>query len=117
MYLLYTTVTQNFGVCPTNGCQAVGSSEYAYFLGLPVAFWGLGYYCVLFLTITQLNNEKRFPDFMKYLGILIVIGILFTLYLRYIEFFVIEAICFWCWGSVIAVALLAIAYIMLWKRK
>jgi uncharacterized membrane protein len=116
MYLLYTTLTQDYGLCPTNGCQVVGASEYSYFIGLPVALWGLGYYLVVFLAVTQILNGNKVELFKKALGLLLLVGVLFTIYLRYLEFFVIEAICFWCWGSVLFVAGLVVCYFLMRKR-
>jgi uncharacterized membrane protein len=116
MYLLYTTLTKDYGLCPTSGCSVVGSSKYSYFLGLPVALWGLGYYSVLFLTLVNIMNGTRVDMFRKTLGILLLIGVIFTIYLRYLEFFVIGAICFWCWFSVLFVAGLVICY-FLWIRE
>ncbi len=109
LYLVYTTVTKNYAICPNNGCEVVGSSKYSYFLGLPVAMWGLGYYLALFLLILKSHENKVFMEYFKYL---LIIGIIFTLYLRYLEFFVIGAICIWCWISVVVIALMTVAYLM-----
>lgn len=116
MYLLYTTLSQDYGLCPTSGCQVVGASEYSYFIGLPVAFWGLGYYLVIFLVLTQILNGNRIELLKKSLGWLLLVGAIFTLYLRYLEFFVIHAICFWCWFSVLFVTGLIICYFLMKKR-
>jgi uncharacterized membrane protein len=116
MYLLYTTLTKDYGLCPTSGCATVGSSKYSYFIGLPVALWGVGYYCVLFFILSQMINGSKSDLLKKALPVLLIIGVLFTLYLRYLEFFVIGAICFWCWGSVIFVAGLVICYLLMLRK-
>jgi uncharacterized membrane protein len=116
MYLLYTTLTQDYGLCPTNGCQVVGASQYSYFIGLPVALWGLGYYGVVLLLLVNMMSGTNVELLRKVLGVMLLVGVLFTLYLRYLEFFVIGAICFWCWLSVLFIAGLVICYFLLMKK-
>jgi uncharacterized membrane protein len=116
MYLLYTTLTQDYGLCPTNGCQVVGASQYSYFIGLPVALWGLGYYGVVLLLLVNMMSGTNVELLRKVLGVMLLVGVIFTLYLRYLEFFVIGAICFWCWLSVLFIAGLVICYFLLMKK-
>ncbi len=89
-------------VCGTSAsCDTVQSSRYAKFLGLPVAGYGVGGYGALFaIALAGLQPrwaERRGPT--VWLTVLAAIGVAFTVYLTYLELFVIHAICRWCVGS------------------
>ena len=94
--------------CTTGGCETVQSSPYAFFLGLPVAGWGVGAYLVL-LALALLGVQ---PGLMRErwlaLSLFAVasIGLVFTAYLTYLEAFVIHAWCQWCLVSAALVALI-----------
>lgn len=85
----------------SGGCETVQTSQWAVFLGLPVAFYGVvGYLALLVVAIVALRPAalpERKWDTM--LAALASAGFLFTLYLTYLELFVIHAICRWCVGS------------------
>jgi uncharacterized membrane protein len=95
--------------CGTGGCEKVQFSSYAIFLGLEVPLWGLlAYGALLALSILALQQpaSPRWPLLLKLLS---GGGVLFSIYLTYIELFVIHAICRWCVGSAVIVALLFVA--------
>jgi uncharacterized membrane protein len=95
----------------SGGCDVVQASEYARFLGLPVAAWGLAWYAAVFL-IAFLSVQGRFMD-AKWPGhsllILAAGGLAFSGYLTAIELFVLHAICRWCVGSAILTVLIFVA--------
>ena len=106
--------------CGTGGCETVQTSKWGDFLGLPVAAWGAGFYlCVLAVSLAGL--QERFADSRVVaitLVLLTVWGALFTLWLTYLELFVIRAICRWCVGSaVIVMVLLGLAVSDWWARR
>lgn len=101
-YLWYVHIYNASPICPTGGCNEVLTSEYAYFLGVPVALWGLLYYITIFLNVMFLKKLKT-SLFNLSLTSLLWIGMMYTLYLRYLEFFKLGSICVWCWGSVVIV--------------
>lgn len=105
------------GICPTSGCAKVASSEYSYFLFIPVSLWGLIYYLSLGVVIILRIKGVLTKYVLMLLPALLGLGLIFTLYLRYLEIFKIGAICFWCWISVIIVLLLIILYIFYAKRE
>jgi uncharacterized membrane protein len=80
------------------GCQTVQASRYAYFLGVPVAAWGLVGYLVI-LTVAMLGTQPRFADerwiSLGLLG-LTTIAVAFSAYLSILEEFIIGAWCRWC---------------------
>lgn len=91
--------------CGTGGCETVQTSAYAEFLGVPVAFIGTaGYLVLLIVSLVGLQPaylERRGPTLV--LAALAVPAFLFTLYLKYLELFVIHAICRWCVGSAVII--------------
>jgi uncharacterized membrane protein len=94
--------------CTLGGCEKVQNSQYSYFLGQPVAVWGLGAYVTL-LALAVLGIQPRFQrERWVALGLFGVsaVGVLFSGYLTYLEAFVIHAWCQWCVISAILVALI-----------
>lgn len=95
-------------VCGTGGCETVQLSPYARFLGVEVALIGvLGY--VAFLVLALLGLQPRHAGRSWPARLLLVLSggaLLFTLYLKYLEFFVIHAVCRWCVASAVIVALI-----------
>ena len=99
-------------VCGTGGCETVQLSPQARFLGVEVALLGIfGYAAMLLLALLSLQPKFSGPAWpSRLLAILAGGGVLFTVYLTYLELFVIHAICRWCVGSaVIIVGLFALA--------
>jgi len=87
----------------SGGCEVVQTSQWAVFLGLPVAFYGVaGYFALLAVAILGLRPaalpERKWSVLLAGLA---SAGFLFTLYLTYLELFVIHAICRWCVGSAV----------------
>jgi uncharacterized membrane protein len=92
----------------SGGCELVQTSQWAVFLGLPVAFYGVvGYLTVLVVALAALRPAAlRQRGWNTLLALLASAGFLFTLYLTYLELFVIHAICRWCVGSAVIITLL-----------
>jgi uncharacterized membrane protein len=95
-------------------CDVVNSSIYAKFLGIPVSFIGLAAYLLLLaLTLAALWTAGRTQRQMLLLSLLFSIGgVGFSVYLTYIEIYVIEALCSWCVASAIIITLLAVLGVM-----
>jgi uncharacterized membrane protein len=87
--------------CGTGTCERVQTSSYAEFLGMSVALIGtVGYLSLLVVSLLGIQPrwvERREPT--VWLAVLSGIGVLFTVYLTYIEGFVLNAWCRWCLGS------------------
>ena len=92
----------------SGGCEVVQTSQWATFLGLPVAFYGVvGYLTMLVVAIVAVRPAARAEaGWSKLLALLATIGFGFTLYLTYLELFVIHAICRWCIGSAVIITLI-----------
>ena len=88
----------------------VNNSLYSKFLGIPVSFIGLvAYHVLLALAVAALRTDGRVQRQMLLLSLLFSIGgVGFSVYLTYIEIYVIEALCSWCVASAIIITLLAI---------
>lgn len=102
--LLYNLGAVGSIVCGVGGgCETVQSSEYAYFLGVPVAAWGLGGY-VAILLVALLGIQPAFAD-ERWVAVtlfgLATVAFLFSLYLSALEQWVIGAWCRWCVVSAI----------------
>jgi len=94
--------------CGTGGCDTVQASRWSHQLGIPVAFYGVaGYAVILAVAIAGLQPswlERRGPTFL--LAALATGGVLFSVWLTYLELFVINAICRWCVTSAVIMALI-----------
>jgi uncharacterized membrane protein len=88
-----------------NACERVQASRYADFLGVPVAAYGVaGYLAILAVALVGLQPRfaaRRTPTLS--LVALAGLGVLFTLYLKYLEIFRIGAICRWCLVSAVLI--------------
>lgn len=94
--------------CGTGGCEKVQGSNWANFLGQPVALWGVGYYASVFVVATAgtmgAYAEARWPSVV--LLTLNGWGVLFSGYLTWAEVARIHAICYYCVGSAAMVVVL-----------
>jgi len=87
--------------CGTGGCETVQTSRWADLLGVPVAFYGVvGYAVLLAVALVGLQQAwlgRRGPTLL--LAGLATGGTAFSVWLTYLELFVIHAICRWCVAS------------------
>jgi uncharacterized membrane protein len=91
-------------------CDVVSNSVYSQLYGVPVAVIGLaGYLLLLALALAALWTEGRTQWQTLLLSFVLSLGgVGFSIYLTYLEIYVIEALCAWCVASAIVIALLAI---------
>jgi len=111
---IYMTILKYWGgerMCVGNGgCQTVSESPYAVISGIPVAVFGIiGYLAILIVLILEIKGGSFFKT-NAILGVfgMALIGFLFTLYLVYLEIFVIKALCPFCLTSQISMTILFI---------
>lgn len=97
-YLTYVETQPVEAICgPVGDCNAVQSSPYARFLGIPVGVIGLaGYVAILAAWLWGRSGDATARAIL--LG-MTVIGVVASIYLTYLELFVIEAVCMWCLTS------------------
>jgi uncharacterized membrane protein len=121
IYLTYVEVTHTRALCgPVGDCNAVQSSPYAKLFGiLPIGLVGaLGYIAIL---VTWFWRRFRTDSLSKIAGPVMysmaLFGTLFSIYLTYLELFVIHAVCIWCLSSaaiITALMLLSLPPITQW---
>jgi uncharacterized membrane protein len=102
--------------CAVGSCETVQTSKWATFLGFPVGGWGVAYYLGV-LALALIGLTGRYADSRRLSDILIGVtgfGLLFSLWLTYLELFVIHAICQWC---VISAILATILFILSWLDR
>ena len=100
--------------CAVGSCETVQTSKWATFLGFPVGAWGVGYYIVV-LALGLIGLTPRYADTRRLSEILVLLtgfGLLFSLWLTFLELFVIHAICQWCVMSAIIVTLIFLVSIL-----
>jgi len=109
-YLAYVETQAVPAVCgPVGDCNAVQASPYARLFGvLPVGVVGIiGYVAILLAWLWGRLRSDRLADYapLVILG-MAVLGVLFSVYLTYLELFVIHAVCMWCLASAVIMTLL-----------
>jgi hypothetical protein len=105
-YLAYVETQAVTAVCgPIGNCNAVQTSEYAYLFGIPIGVLGvIGYLAILATWLWgQWQNDRRVPLILLAMT---GFGVLFSIYLTYLEPFVIGAVCAWCLSSAVIMTLL-----------
>ncbi len=109
-YLTYVEVNQVEAVCgPVGNCNTVQESSYATLFGiLPVGVLGmLGYISIIIGWLASLLDLAGLNRVIKFtLWIFTLIGVLFSIYLTFLEPFVIGASCIWCLSSAVIMTLL-----------
>lgn len=109
-YLAYVETAQVEAVCgPVGDCNTVQQSEYALLFGvIPVGVLGLYGYAALF--IAWLFSHFSRGEGAAFASLLVFImalgGTLFSIYLTFLEPFVIGATCIWCLSSAVIMTVL-----------
>jgi uncharacterized membrane protein len=113
-YLTYVETHQVAAICgPIGDCNTVQSSPFAKLFGfLPVGLFGvLGYLAILIAWGVGRLARNALPVVAGLVVfVLALFGVLFSMYLTYLELVVIRAVCMWCLTSaVLMAALLALS--------
>ena len=98
-YILYVKHSDKPMVCPTgSNCDTVIYSEYSKFFGIPLEYLGMLYYGILIATYTTLiTSPGLLPQLVIYTILLFTsAAFLFSLYLTFIQAFVLKQWCMWC---------------------
>lgn len=115
VYLMYLYNQPEPINCLTN-CEIVRSSSYSYFLGIRIPYLGIIYYLsVIFCLVSLIRNPRN--ELIKFiLGIVTTSGLLFSMYLSYLEEIIIEAWCQWCILSAL-ITLIIFTLSIFWINK
>jgi uncharacterized membrane protein len=104
--------------CGAGECEVVQQSVWSRFAGLEVSLIGFaGYAALLAVSLAGLQPSlatRRWPATL--LVVLAGLGVLFTVYLTYLELFVIHAICRWCVGSAVIIVAILLAALLDQRR-
>ena len=102
----YLTIVHYAGgepVCAVaHGCATVQASDYAMLGGVPVALLGVFGYVGLLVALARDGEAWRTAA-----AFLSLAGLAFSAWLTYVEVGILNAICIWCVGSAICMALLS----------
>jgi uncharacterized membrane protein len=104
--------------CGAGSCETVQLSKWATLLNLPVAAWGVAFYAVVCAVAIALVQERWEGSRKLSLALLLLTtwGVLFSLWLTYLELFVISAICRWCVVSAVIACVLWVLSLTDWIR-
>jgi uncharacterized membrane protein len=107
IYMIIFKIFAIEAMCLGNrGCSTVNASSYSEIYGIPVAVVGLlGYLAIVASLILE-----NYIDFFMDNGPLLefgmgLVGVIYSAYLTYLEFYVIHAVCPFCVASAIAITL------------
>jgi len=116
VYLTTAHYTGTINCSVISGCQEVLVSQYSIILSIPVALLGTVYYIFILLN-ALLYIDRQTKLSLKVLKYLPSLGWLFSLYLIYLMFFVIKALCQYCLLSAITSTLLFIMSLILLNKS
>ena len=113
------------GACSTNveelwgytvDCGYIDSTKYSEILSIPLALIGLLYYLSIFLVLyfdttidTKLENFDIHEKIKNHIDLIVIIsafGFLFSLYLIYIQFVLLEIVCIYCLYSALTTTII-----------
>jgi len=120
-YLAYVEVNQVEAICgPVGNCNTVQQSTYAMLFGiLPIGVLGvLGYLVIIILWLAgNLDLEAWQKTINALLWIVSMVGFLFSVYLTFLEPFVIGATCLWCLSSAVIMTIMFLLATQKFKRS
>ena len=118
-YLFIYKISNNNAMCLGNGdCATVNASRYSVIYGIPISLLGLlAYLAILALLIFEFRNIVTKENSNLLIFGISLVGVIFSAYLTYIEFYVIFAVCPFCILSAIVISILFIISIIKLKLK
>ncbi|HEU4643536.1 MAG TPA: vitamin K epoxide reductase family protein [Gemmatimonadaceae bacterium] len=102
--------------CSVGSCETVNTSRWAIFLGLPVAAWGLASYLVVLL-LALIGAQRPSRAIAWAIAVLATWNFCFSMWLTYLERYVIHAYCMWCLISATIVTLIFLTAIVDLRRE
>lgn len=102
----------------SGGCALVQYSPWSYFFGVDVALIGTVGYTILFL-VALIGSSERWEDHRSFAFaqlVLVYPALLFTLRLKWAEFYKLQTFCPWCAISAVSITILAVVVTLEWRR-
>lgn len=98
------------------GCEVVLTSQYSRILGVPLAFFGLLFYSVMFILINaaDIYRYRKLSWLMLAGG---TVGFGASLVFLYLQVFVLDTLCFYCLTSLASSTVLFVSAIMYMKLE
>jgi uncharacterized membrane protein len=119
VYMTIYKVTSNEALCLGSGdCSTVNASRYSEVYGIPIAVIGVaGYFAILLV-----HWYERRDKFFEKNGLMLIFGLaltgfIFTVYLIYVEFAILRALCPFCLTSQAAMTIIFIISIIRLVRQ
>lgn len=96
-------------------CDKVSSSEYSVILGMPLAVLGILYFLsVLIMSVIS----RRYVKILLYVFYLTLPILVYSIFLTFIEFYVINALCIFCeFTKVLMIAIMLITFAILRNNR
>lgn len=117
IYLSYEKLTNSLVACSIlAGCNTVINSDYAYLIGIPLAYLGIIYYLTMITILTLVIKNKR-TIWLPILMSITLSGFLMSGYFVYLQFFEIGAICIYCMLSAITSTLIFFGSAIIYLTK
>ncbi|MEW5805695.1 MAG: vitamin K epoxide reductase family protein [Patescibacteria group bacterium] len=93
-------------------CDKVLNSVYSKFLGIPLSFWGLGYYLTLFFgAAAYLSRQNKL--ILRLIELWVWLGAGVSLILVYLQAAVLKAFCLYCLISELVIFTMMISYLII----
>jgi len=106
-YLAVVHYTHPSPICTSGGCEKVQQSSYAELAGVPVAVLGLVAYVALLGTALARGVNAALAG-----AVIALVGVAFSGYLLWAQLGPIGAICQWCLGNDVTIAVVAALYVV-----
>lgn len=117
--LLWYWHAQNADIpCTNDGCAKVAQHPTSRAFGIPTAAYGTFFYlsfallCAIRPSLSE-QGQRLFAHLLLLWG---TVGFLTSVYLTYLELFVIQAICQWCVASAIIATVLFLLSVKAWRK-
>ncbi len=98
-YIYYAKNYQEHLACPVGSdCNVVIKSRYSVFFGVPLEYWGMLYYVTIFCSYLAFLITPALRESLLLPTVLFLTAgaFLFSIYLTFIQGFVLRAWCIWC---------------------
>jgi len=118
LYLSYNHFSSSIIICSEGifgNCGEVLNSQYSTVFGFPLAVIGLSYYLILgylFWVALILGNKL----YKRLIFIQTALGLVFSAYLTFLQFFIIKSLCLYCLLSAIISLILYLLARLLWRH-
>jgi len=93
-------------------CNVVAASQYSSVFGIPLAEFGVAFYVVLFI-LAALELVLFDQLLRRLLQGMAIVGVVFSLYFTYLQKFIINAFCIYCFASALITLLVLIVASMI----